>query len=125
MKKDLISALVIGVANTPDKAKKIASTYRKCPQVHYIAAQGSQVYMVFYIPIQQRWWMDYVNEEPGLAFGLESASVTVLHETNYLTKYTPRIPTKKTEVAPCGSICRNCPQIDKCLGCPATIFYKE
>ncbi|MHA2407881.1 MAG: hypothetical protein ACXACA_05880 [Candidatus Ranarchaeia archaeon] len=124
MKKDLISALVIGVTNTTEKAKKIASVYRKCPHVHYVAAQGSQVYMVFYLPLQQRWWVEYVGEEPGLTFGLESASVTILHETNYPTTISTRTPTRKKEVAPCGSICRNCPQFNRCLGCPATIFYK-
>jgi hypothetical protein len=45
-------------------------------------------------------------------------------KVTYPKEFELRLPQERLEVAPCGAVCKQCPQFDRCSGCPATIYYK-
>ena len=125
MEEKLICALLFGEAETESKAKHIARSYQNCPYINLMATKENQLFAAFFLPEKQRWWIEYVEKKPRETFGLEKAKVTIVDDTQYPTKLKMQRPKKPQEISPCGANCGTCPANEKCLCCPATIFYKH
>lgn len=125
MKEKLACALFFGEAKTDDKAEKIAISYRNCPYIHLMATKKKKVFATFFLPEKQRWWIEYVEKSPKTTFGLEKAKVTFVDQVQHPQHQSMRLPEKAQESSPCGATCGTCSANDRCLCCPATIFYKH
>ena len=124
MKEKLVCALLFGEAETEKRARDIAESYQNCPYISLIATGGKQVFATFALPEKQTWWVKSIEEHPRTTFGLEKAKVTIAEEVQYPKQLRMRLPVKPKEISPCGANCGSCPGHERCLGCPATIFYK-
>jgi len=125
MEKKLICAIFFGEAETRKKAEQIAESYQKCPYIHLMATKEKQLFATFFLPEKQRWWIEYVEKKPHETFGLEKAKVIFADFVQYPEKLEMRVPEKPLKISPCGGCCAACPAYEKCLGCPATTFYKH
>lgn len=125
MEENLICALLVGEAETQKKAEHIARSYENCPYINLIATKENQLFATFFLPERQRWWIEYVERKPRETFGLEKAKVTIVDGVQYPKQLKMRLRRKSRKISPCGTNCRTCPAYEKCLGCPATIFYKH
>jgi len=125
MREKLICALLFGEAETEKKAKRIARTYQNCPYINFMATKENQLFATFFLPERQRWWIEYVGKKPKETLELEKAEITIVDVVKYPKQLKIRLPKKLQKFSPCGSNCGICPTYEKCLGCPATIFYKH
>lgn len=121
----LICASLFGEAETEKLVKEIASSYKNCPYVNIMTTSGKELYAIFFLPVRQKWWIEYIEKNPQKTFKLKKAKVTFLNSVYHPKKLKLRIPENLNEVSPCGSNCNECPNSDKCTCCPATIFYKR
>ena len=124
MEEKLICALLVGKAKTQKKAEHIARSYENCPYINLMATRENQLFATFFLPEKQRWWIEYTEEMPRETFGFEKAKVTIMGEVQYPKQLKMRLPKEPKKFSPCGANCGTCPSYEKCLGCPATIFYK-
>jgi len=125
MEGELVCALLLGEAETREKAEQIAKRYKNCPYISFMAIRENQLFAAFFLPRRQRWWIEYVEKKPKETFRLERAKVTVVDHVYYPEQLKMRLPNEPLEVSPCGTNCGTCPAYQKCLGCPATLFYKH
>ena len=123
----LTCAFLLGEAKGNAAARKIAESYRNCPYVYFMATREKELFAAFFLPEEQRWWIEYVEKKPRETFGLEKAKVTFMDIVNYPNKLRMRLPKRKGKISPCGSDCGSDPLYEKgrCLGCPATVYYKH
>ena len=120
----LIPMILEGKAKSIEKANKIAESYQNCPYVTFLAAVENQVYIMYFLPQKQRWWVEYIESKPQDILGLEKAKLIFLQELFYPPKMKMRLSKKKASISPCNSICSKCPAYTRCLGGPSTIHYK-
>jgi hypothetical protein len=117
--------LLIGQAPSAEGAARLAEQYAVCPHVHFIAAFGTMLVGVWYLPEEKRWWLKLVAEHPQVTLGLLRAAVYHTDAAAY-----PETPVRSVErcegpLAPCGSDCRACDHASgsddeaPCSGCPA------
>lgn len=125
MADKLICALLFGEAESKEKAEKIAKSYRNCPYIDLMVTKENHLFASFILPEQQRWWIEFVEKKPRQTFGLEKATVTFVDNVYYPKKLKMRLPKKPTRISPCGANCETDPAYRRCLGCPATMFYKR
>lgn len=124
MEGELICALPFGEAETREKAKQIANRYKNCPYISFMGTKENQIFAAFFLPERQRWWIEYVEKKPKETFRLESAKVTIVGHVHHPKQLKMRLPKEPLRISPCGTSCGTCPAY-KCLGCPATLFYKH
>jgi len=124
MEENLACSFLFGEAETETKVKQIAESYQNCPYINFMATKGTQLFAIFFLPLEQKWWIEYVEKKPKETFGLEKAKVTFADAIQYPRQLKMRLPKKLQKISPCGGNCEVCPTYEKCLGCPATIFYK-
>lgn len=124
MGEKIICALLFGEAETEEKAKQIAESYKNCPYIHLMATKENRLFASFFLPEKQCWWIEYIENKPKETFGLENAEVTFVEDVQYPTQLKVRLPQELQKISPCGSNCNTCSAYEKCLGCPATVFYK-
>jgi len=126
--------LVVGEAPSAEFASRIATQYKNCPHVHFIASFGAMLVGVWYLPEAKRWWLEFVAEHPQVALGLHRAAVYRTEHPSY-PEDAPQRPTfVEGPLAPCGSDCRACDHASlssdadrgnvargeaACSGCPA------
>lgn len=126
MKKKIVCGLLIGQAASAEKAEEKAQRFKDCPYVVFIGAFADKYVEVCFIPEGHPWWLWAIRGEPE-AMGLTKATVLITDEAKvtYPKGFKLRLPEEKLEVAPCGLVCKDCRLLNRCLGCPATIYYKE
>ena len=125
MGEKVICALLIGAADTEERAGDLAEKYRNCPYVHFIATKENQLYVIYFLPTRQRWWIETIEKKPKDTIGLEKAKVSFFDSVHYPEKLKMRYPEEALEISPCKSRCEKCSAYGKCTGCPATIFFKR
>lgn len=125
IEENLICAILFGEAETENLAKEIASSYKNCPYVNLMTTSGKELYAIFFLPVRQKWWIEYIEEKPQETFKLTKAKVKFLNLVYYPKKLHLRIPQTLKKISPCGSNCDECPSSYKCTCCPATFFYKK
>ena len=127
--------LLVGEAPSAEFAARIATQYKNCPHVHFIASFGAMLVGVWYLPEAKRWWLEFVAENPQIALGLHRAAVYRTEQPGYPEDAPQRPIFAEGPLAPCGSDCRACdhasPSGDAaacgnaacsnaaCSGCPA------
>jgi len=104
---------------SPEEAEKAATRYSGCPKVHFWGNRGEEAAIILKVPEGGLFWSDYMRDHPGETFGGVEASLAYLEEV-----YAPgplEVGCEKVEgdVSPCGSVCRTCPSLGRCGGCPA------
>jgi len=127
MTEKLICALLFGEAEEKAKAEKIANSYRNCPYTDFMATRGKELFATFFLPAEQRWWIEYVEKKPKETFGLEKAKVTFVDTVLHPKTLKMRLPEKKGKTSPCGADCGSDPLYERgrCPGCPATVYYRH
>jgi len=120
----LIPVFLEGEAKSVEISIKIAKAYQNCPYVAFMATKANQIFIAYFLPEKQRWWVEYIEEKPQTTLGLEKAKLTFPEKLFFPKKMKLRLPKRKVAISPCNSDCRKCPGYNKCLGCPATIHYK-
>jgi len=125
MEGELICALLFGEAETREKAQQIANHYKNCPYISFMGTKENQIFAAFFLPERQRWWIEYVEKKPRETFRLESAKVTIVDHAHHPEQLKMRLPEDPLSISPCGSNCGTSPACERCLGCPARVFYKQ
>ena len=123
MVEKLICALLLGEADRV-AIEKIAELYKNCPYVDFMATTEKELFATFFLPEAQKWWIEYVEKEPKETFGFEKAKATFMDVVHYPKRLKMRLPRRKGKISPCGADCGSDPVYAKCLGCPATVYYK-
>jgi hypothetical protein len=119
-----LCGIVIGEAKDQAEAERIATTFRDCPYCAQLAALDKLVNFVFFIPEEQRWWLEFVEKAPKDTFSLERARVFFVEGLTPPRSLKEKLPEPRLAEAPCGARCDRCPSYKDCLGCPATIYFK-
>ncbi len=129
LKFKLIPVLVEGTVEKEEDADKVASKFRRCPYVSFIATEGKRVFFIYSLPEEQRWWMSEIEKEPKRHMGLESVRVSYPERLYYPKRMRVRYPRHLTQVSYCDPeskfTCASCPGYNVCLGCPGTTFHRR
>jgi hypothetical protein len=120
----LTTAILEGKAKSAETADKIAKSYQNCPYVAFLGVEGNRIYIVYFLPRKQRWWVEAVEEKPQNTLGLEEAKVTFPRKLYFPKTMKIRSLDTETRISPCGANCSECPSYARCLGCPSTVYYK-
>ena len=120
----LIPVILEGEAKSIETANKIAESYQNCPYVAFMATTKNQVYILYFLPERQRWWVEYIEKRPQDTLGLEKAKLIFPQKLYFPKKMKMCLPENKMKITPCNSDCSKCPAYTRCLGCPSTIYYK-
>jgi hypothetical protein len=117
--------LLIGEAPSAEFATRLAEQYKVCPHVHFIAAFGTMLVSVWYLPETKRWWLEMVAAHPQVSLGLLRAAVYRTERPSYPEAPLRRAVASSGPLAPCGSDCRVCDRASAdeapCPGCPALV----
>ena len=128
-RRKLIPVLVEGIAEKEEDADKIASKFRHCPYVSFIATEGNRVFFTYSLPEEQRWWMREIEKEPKRHMGLKKVKVTYPERLYYPNEMKVRYPRRSTQASFCDPksnfVCSSCPGYSVCLGCPGTTYFKK
>lgn len=125
-KKESITGILIGDAATPEKAEQIVNTYKKCPYCSGFFNTGKNIVALFAIPKENKWWLNWVAEQPNETIGLKHAAVffTCKVKANCSWLKGDLIPTQQK--SPCGAQCWECPKyLNDCKGCPSTLYHLQ
>lgn len=125
LEEKLICALFSGTAKSTHRARQIAESYQNCPYVYLMTTKGDQLFATFFLPEEQKWWIEYVEKKPRETFGLEKASVTFADALYWPAKLSMRLPKRLKELSPCGANCLSCAAYRRCLRCPATVHCQK
>lgn len=101
-----------------EEAEKTGKQYGCCPKVSFWATKGNEAYVTLKVPEDNKFWSDYIGENPKGTFGAEEAQLVYL-EKEYTTPLEISYEKVEGDTAPCGASCKTCPAIGKCTGCPA------
>jgi hypothetical protein len=126
MSDKILCAMFRGSTKTELKAQMIVNKFKNCPYVYFVAKKLREVYGIYMIPENMKWWLDYIEEFPGdETLGLEEVTFIYFDDVRHPNLFEIKLPSKLKEIAPCGSNCGTCPQHGSCPGCPATIYFKK
>ena len=94
-----------------------------CPYCCLYTSSGNTVVGVFSIPPERRWWLELIENEPGVA-GLSCAEVFFPQNVEVKSSWSLGEILLSGRVAPCGAECGSCRWYKKeCEGCPSTEYY--
>jgi len=104
---------------SPSGAEAAGARFSGCPKVQFWGRSGAEAFIVLKVPEGGRFWSDFIGDNPGASFGGVEAQLTYLDDI-----YVPpeiHVGSEKVDgdVSPCGSVCRTCPSLERCGGCPA------
>jgi len=115
-----------GQTGNEKRTKEIAHAFRKCPYTYFMATENNNLFAVMLLTsARAHIWTENQKKNPRAIFGLEKAKVTLVDNVQHPEKLRLRLPKEPKEKTPCGLNCSNCPAYKKCIGCPATIYYKN
>ena len=116
--------LLIGEAPNETIASQVAIRYKDCPYVHFIAPFNRMLVAVYYLPEEQRWWLELVTAQPQLTLGLSRAALYRSKSPAFPESFELRA-TPTGNLAPCGSDCPQCERFASCRRCPDTTHWSE
>jgi hypothetical protein len=120
----LITAILEGKAKSAEIADKIAKSYQNCPYVAFLGVERNRIYIVYFLPEKQRWWVETIKEKPQHTLGLERAEVTFPEKLYFPETMKIRLLDTEARTSPCSANCSECPSYARCLGCPSTVHHK-
>ena len=120
-----MAAVLLGKAPTPERGKLIADTYRRCPYCVCYTNAACTVIGVFSIPMDRRWWMEWVVDQPEGLLGMTKAEVFFANAIPATSPWSRDEVHPIEERGPCGADCKDCEKYEhECQGCPATEAYR-
>jgi hypothetical protein len=123
--KDKIVGILIGRAETPEKACSISHFFGSCPYCALSTSAGTTVLSVLSLPANHRWWLDSIVENPKKTIGIEDAEVFYVDHVPAQSPWSAG-EIKAADKPPCGADCLGCPEYKKsCPGCIATHYYSS
>jgi len=93
--------------------------FANCPKVHFWGNRGAEAYIILKVPEGGCFWSDFIRDNPWETFGGVKASLTYLDAVHVPGSLEVSYEKVEGDVSPCGSICRTCPSLGRCGGCPA------
>lgn len=124
MEENFICALLCGEGETKAKTNQVAQSYENCPYVNFMATKGKELICIYYLPKQQKWWIETIEKNPQKTLGLNKAQLYFIENLKYPKRMNLRLPKKLLDISPCGANCGICTSSEKCTCCPATVYYK-
>lgn len=121
VKEEAITGLLIGTADTAERAASVAEFFDKCPYCARAIHTGNTVLAVLSFPAGHRWWFESMAEDPAGTIGLQVAESFYLERINAQSPWSSGLVQPQLPRPPCGADCRACGMYkDKCRGCPAS-----
>ena len=104
------------------KQEKNATRMKECPSTIACGTNDVFSYIVFIIPENKKWWLEYPQDHPEV-LGAINVKLNLIENLIFPEDFQLRIPKVKSRKAPCGSDCYECPmkKEQNCEGCPAII----
>jgi len=104
---------------SPNRAEAAGARFSRCPKVQFWGRSGAEAFIVLKVPEGGRFWSDFIGDNPGASFGGVEARLTYLDDVHVPPEV--QVGTEKVDggVSPCGSVCRTCPSLERCGGCPS------
>jgi len=119
----LLAMVHVGVLwmrfESPGQAEAAGERFSGCPKVHIWGRIGAEAFIVLKVPEGGRFWSDFIRDNSGASFGGVEAKLTYLDDVRVPPEI--HIAPEKIEgdVSPCGSVCKDCPSLERCGGCPS------
>ena len=124
MSEKLVCAWLSGEGTSQSEVEDVASRFRNCPYVYFIATKKKHLYATFFLAEERaRGWVENQKKKPQVILGLKKAKVTLVENVHYPREMKLRLPPQPYDVNPCGLDCGKCPRYGKCLGCPASVSF--
>lgn len=118
------SGLLLGKAQTTDRAMSVADFFKKCPYCATATSTGNSVLAVLVFPASQKWWFESIAKDPAGTVGLEEAEIFYPAKVDAVSPWSSGRLVSDQPKPPCGADCDACSMhLDKCPGCPATRFF--
>jgi len=122
-------AVVCGEAESPAKLHELIERFSQCPRMVFMAKTTGEYNLMTIMAAEDADTLSSILEscslraQPGIR-----RSEAIVAEAPVIPRHLPIkiFPEKKREIAPCGVNCSRCRRFKhkKCLGCPATKFYR-
>ncbi len=119
-----VLGILLGEAQTPERAASIAGTYRGCPYCVLYENADCTVLGVFSIPPDHKWWLEWAVENPEETLGLRKVEIFFAKAITGSSPWSREEARPLMDRAPCGADCGKCHRYSNgCIGCPATKHY--
>jgi len=127
-KLDLKIAVVTAEIENYDRVKELLDQYEECPRTIFLSSIGGSKILAILVA-EDLTTLDSVLGTCSLRTkeGVRRSTVEIGVSPRYPLFLPLRIRgEKRKRNSPCGETCRKCNRLleEKCLGCPATIYYE-
>jgi DNA-binding Lrp family transcriptional regulator len=122
-------AIVNAEVETPERLRQLVDRFSKCPRIVFLTTTTGVYNLMSIMMAEDADTLNAIVEvcSARAQKGIRRSEATI-GEAPAIPKYLPIkiVATKGDEDAPCGINCGKCLryQEKKCLGCPATIYYR-
>lgn len=122
-------AVVSAEAESPGRLRELLDVFSKCPRVVFATTTTGAYNIMMIMAAEDADTLNAILEVCSIRSqkGIRR-SEAIVGEAPTVPKYLPIkiFATREREVAPCGIHCGECPRFkgQKCLGCPATKYYR-
>ncbi|MFW6040488.1 MAG: hypothetical protein ACOC85_01470 [Thermoplasmatota archaeon] len=125
-KEICITGLLLGDANSSEKANEISNLFENCPYKIVNTTFDKYLILVFSIPKSHKWWLEGIKNDPKNTLGLKNVDVLFTDKIMLKGSVKNHKIESETKEHPCGSDCSQCPMyLGRCDGCPKSSFYKD
>jgi hypothetical protein len=122
--KETIVGILLGEI-IPDKAAALCEIAIKCPYCSSLSQSAGTILGLYVIPKENRWWLEWVKQEPTDTLGLLKAEVYFTQRILASSPWSRGEIQSILEKAPCEANCLECIMyLKKCPGCPATQHFR-
>jgi DNA-binding Lrp family transcriptional regulator len=126
---DLRIAIVSAEVETHERLRELIDIFSKCPRTVFVTTTTGAYNVMTIMVAEDADTLNAILEVCSIRAqkGIRR-SEAVIGEAPVVPKYLPIkiVPNKEMEIAPCGVNCGKCLRYknQKCLGCPATKYYR-
>jgi len=122
-------AIVNAEVETPKRLRELVNMFTKCPRIVFLTTTTGAYNVMTIMVAENADTLNAILEVCSIRAqkGIRRSEATI-GEAPIIPKYLPIkiVPNKEMEIAPCGINCGKCLRYknQKCLGCPATKYYR-
>ena len=121
-----MTGLLIGTADTAERAAAVAGFFAKCPYCAGASHTGNTVLAVLSFPASHKWWFESMADDPAGTIGLQTAEAIYPARTSVQSPWSSGRLQPPLPQPPCGADCHTCGVYQrKCRGCPASRLFTE